>query len=288
MHQPPAPHAPPPARPSGKPGARPAGRAFYRFRVGTLLLLLAATLLYAWHDVRQRRARTEWARPLDVAIVLVRLGNTPTAATDAIKARAPALAARLTEEMRRYQPTAPRPFVLQVFGPVDASAPPPPAPGPGDGLPAVAGYTYSLWRYLSSIDTGAALSPRDFDARIYVVVRPSDGQVNVIEGVGEQGGRVGVVELQLDEGMADFALFVAAHELFHTLGATDKYTPDGRVMVPDGLADPAQHPLYPQPLVELMARHRPTDESHSVPPEGLDELVIGPATAREIGWFRNR
>ena len=45
--------------------------------------------------------------------------------------------------------------------------------------------------------------------------------------------------------MADFALFVAAHELFHTLGATDKYDASGAALVPSGLAEPDLNPLVP-------------------------------------------
>jgi hypothetical protein len=257
---------------------------FYRFRVGTLLLILLGVLLYAGRDIRQRRRRTEWVRSLEVAVILVRLGHPPETAASAIRARVPALATRLDQEMRRYQSAAPRPFVMQAFGPVTATSPPPPAPGPGDGLTETASYTYALWRYLSSINEQAGLSPGDFDARIYVVMREPGANTNAIEGTGEQGGRVGVVELQIDDGMADFALFVAAHELFHTIGATDKYNPDGSVMIPEGLADPTQSPLYPQTFVELMARHRPLSLARSAPPETLDDLAIGPATAREIGW----
>ena len=39
-----------------------------------------------------------------------------------------------------------------------------------------------------------------------------------------------------DADSADFALVVVAHELFHTLGAEDKYDAQGRALVPLGLA----------------------------------------------------
>jgi hypothetical protein len=269
---------------AGCAGRKRFSRAFYLLRVTTLLFVLAGVLLYAWNDVRQRRARTEWARTLDVAVVLVRLGNVAPAAIDAVKERAPALSARLEREMRRYRPVGVRPFELSLFGPVDAAGPPP-SPAGDAGLAASASYAWSLWRYVSGIDDRAGLLPRRFDARIYVVVRPPSGKVQKIEGSSEQNGRVGVVEVQLDKSMADFALFVAAHELFHTLGATDKYNPDGSIMMPEGIAEPDRRPLFPQTLLELMARHRPVDAAHSVPPDSLAELCVGAATAREIGWL---
>jgi len=92
------------------------------------------------------------------------------------------------------------------------------------------------------------------------------------------------VEVELDRSMVDFALFVATHELMHTLGATEKYDAAGHVLVPAGLADPDQEPRYPQGRAEIMARSRAVAEGSEVPPESLDELAIGLATAREIGW----
>ena len=128
---------------------------------------------------------------------------------------------------------------------------------------------------------------RGFDSRIYLVVRPpSDARRKFVEGQSEQGGTIGSVEVELDESMVDFALFVAAHELFHTLGATDKYDATGRARVPDGLADPAQTPLYPQTHAEVMARNVALGPSAERPPASITELRVGGATAREIGWLR--
>jgi len=84
--------------------------------------------------------------------------------------------------------------------------------------------------------------------------------------------------------MVDFALTVVTHELFHTLGATDKYDANGRTLRPSGLVEPNRSPLFPQPLLDVMARNRPIADAAEVPPESLDELAVGPATAREIGW----
>jgi hypothetical protein len=107
-----------------------------------------------------------------------------------------------------------------------------------------------------------------------------------VEGEGQQGGRLGAVEVDLDGSMVDFALFVAAHELFHTLGATDKYDASGRTLMPAGLASPMLRPLFPQPCAEVMARNRPVGPGSEQPPDRLDELGVGPLTAREVGWLR--
>jgi len=47
-------------------------------------------------------------------------------------------------------------------------------------------------------------------------------------------------------------------------------------------------PLFPQSLVEVMARGRPLDErGHETQLEHVEELAVGSATAREIGWRKD-
>jgi hypothetical protein len=79
---------------------------------------------------------------------------------------------------------------------------------------------------------------------------------------------------------------VLAHELLHTLGATDKYSLASNLpRFPDGFADPTLKPSLPQKKAELMAGRIPLDEQHAVMPESLRTVVIGRVTAEEIGWL---
>lgn len=74
----------------------------------------------------------------------------------------------------------------------------------------------ALSKYLKDIDTRAGIEPDLYDSRIYVAMRrPRKADRTLVEGRSEQGGRVGVVELELDaEAEAvDLALIVVAHEL---------------------------------------------------------------------------
>lgn len=80
---------------------------------------------------------------------------------------------------------------------------------------------------------------------------------------------------------------VLAHELLHTLGATDKYAPSTNApLYPDGYAAPEARPLLPQTKAELMAGRIPVEEQRAEIPESLSQVVIGMATSREIGWTR--
>jgi hypothetical protein len=260
-------------------------RAFFKARVSVLLAILVFVLLWAWRDVRSRRQRTTWERPLSVALILVRRRAVDEAAVAAFKARVSTLATRLTSERRRYRADAMHPFVFTFLGPVDLGESPPKAVG--DGLASAAKHAWEMWRFTRRVDGLTGQDSGAYDSRIYVVARPpASEEREMVEGESEEGGRVGVVDVELDDSMADFALFVATHELFHTLGATDKYDEAGRTLVPAGLAEPSRVPLLPQAYAEVMARNRPVEPGVEVPPESLDELAVGPATAREIGWTR--
>lgn len=253
----------------------------YRIRVGVLLGVLAVVVVYAVHDVLGRRGRNAWDRTLGVAFIVVTEPGVDASAVRALGRRVPDLGLRLASELHRYRPAAPRPFEFMLYGPVPRGEA---LPVPGsDGLVGAAQYAWALHRFTSDVDARAGVPTRGFDARLYVVLSPPTDRA-LVEGMSQEGGRVGIARAELDEDTVDTALFVSAHELFHTLGALDHYGPDGRVVVPDGLAEPERSPRYPQPLAEIMARNRPVSATEEVRPESLAELGVGPETARELGW----
>jgi hypothetical protein len=264
-------------------GKRSRGWAF-RIRVGVLLTVLATVLLYAWRDVHARRERTAFRRTLRVALVIVEAEPVEQRALALLRARIRKLEDRLAAEFHRYRPDGPRPFALVAFGPVPEVVPPPRRVDAG--LIGLGRRAWELLRFTRDVDARAHVPSRGFDTRLYIVARPAHGAQAFVEGASEQGGRVGVALVDLDESMADFALFVAAHELFHTLGASDKYDAAGRTRFPEGLAEPDRVPQLPQRFAELMAENRPIDALHEEPPGSLDELAVGPSTAAEVGWQR--
>jgi hypothetical protein len=258
---------------------------FRRIRIAILLGILALVLLWAWHDTTRRRSRNDWGRTLSVAVVIVRKGPVDREALASLRAGTRALQDRLAEEFWRYQPRSARPFALQAYGPIDVSEDPPtPA---GSALPDLARYSLGLWRYLRKIDALAGPQVKHADMAIYVVTHaPTTEERTHVEGTSQQGGKVGIVQVELDAKMVDFALFVTAHELFHTLGAVDKYDPAGRTLIPSGLGEPDLSPLYPQRYAEIMARNVVVGATEERPPDSLAELRVGPTTAKEIGWLR--
>ena len=260
-------------------------RAFFFVRVGVLLLVLFGVVLWTWRDSVTRRARNDWDHTLEIAVVIVQLEEVDAEAISAVRSNVPALEDRLAEELARVRPGSPRPFHFRLYGPVKATtAPPSPE---SDGAWELVKQAWAQYWYLRDVDSRAGVVTSVFDSRIYLVVRkPRRAERTLAEGHSEQGGRIGIVEVELDPKSAYLPLIVAAHEMFHTLGATDKYDATGRTMIPRGLAEPDRNPLYPQRYAEIMARNRPLSPNDERVPDGFHELAVGPETAREIGWLR--
>jgi hypothetical protein len=255
---------------------------FYRARVSLLLTILVGVMLWAGTDYYQRRARTTWHRSVNVALVLVEREPINTSTIVLLTARAHELERRLASEYRRYDGRDFTPFLFEVTGPVKVDQAPP--QGHEQSLLGLFPETYERWRWTRDIDARAGVERSAYDARIYLVMKPAQGGLAFVEGESEYEGRVGVAQADIDPEMIDFALFVAAHELMHTLGASDKYDAEGRAVFPGGFAEPEKLPLYPQPGAEIMARNLPLAPRCERPPNTLDELFVGDATAREIGW----
>ena len=255
----------------------------FRVRIAILMGLLAATLLFAMHDVHSRHERTRWERPVTVAVALVQLGPVDQTALNALNARVRELEARLASEYHRYGGQLERPVTFTLFGPVTANRGAP--PDPDSDVLSLARHSYELWRWTHAIDSASKLSSGSFDSRIYLIMRaPQQKDIAWVEGSSELGGRVGVARVELDSASVDLSLFVTAHEFLHTLGASDKYDATGHALIPEGLVEPDRVPRFPQHFIEVMARNRVVAPGVEETPDSLAQLGVGLATAREIGW----
>ncbi len=105
--------------------------------------------------------------------------------------------------------------------------------------------------------------------------------------LGIRKGMFGVVHAYADFGLQPKNHVVVAHEILHTLGASDKYDPATQQPIfPDGFAEPDKSPPYPQQLAEIMGSRIPQNENEAIMPPSLDFTMIGSKTAREIKWFK--
>src|SRR2546430_2690855 len=94
--------------------------------------------------------------------------------------------------------------------------------------------------------------------RIFVLYHDPATLDRVPDSHGLQKGLIGVVHAFAQAAMAGSNNIVIAHELMHTLGASDKYDlGSGAPLYPIGFAEPQREPLYPQGRAEIKGGPRP-------------------------------
>ncbi len=126
---------------------------------------------------------------------------------------------------------------------------------------------------------------RGADVHLYVVYHDPKTTPVLQHSVGLQKGMAGIVNAFGDHRHAGSNKVVMAHELLHTLGATDKYDlATGLPIFPAGYAEPYKNPVYPQRRAEIMGGYIALSQTVSRMPESLTDVMVGPQTAREINW----
>ncbi|SEF68807.1 hypothetical protein SAMN05444390_101234 [Marinobacterium lutimaris] len=126
----------------------------------------------------------------------------------------------------------------------------------------------------------------DADVRIFMSFYAPGNPQGQQHSLGLQKGNIGLVNGYADPEHQGINNFVAAHELLHTLGASDKYDmKTGKPLWPDGFADPVKEPLFPQQRAEIMGGRVQVTPGWSLLPPSLSHAIIGSATAIEIGWL---
>jgi hypothetical protein len=248
-------------------------------RILVLLLVLLGIALSTWAD---RYRSTRWRTPLYVAIYPIAADDSAVtsrylAALDAARFRP--IDVFFKAEAERYRLQVPEPVKTRLRTPLRDQ---PPQRPPSAGILATAFWSLRL-RYWAWRASGHVNEPEDI--RIFVLYHDPALTPVVPHSLGLTKGLIGVVYAFAAPEMNGSNDVVIAHELLHTLGASDKYSPgDDAPRFPDGYGDPHQVPLYPQRTAELMAGRRMLKADQWQQAESLDEVIIGPATALEIRW----
>ena len=251
-----------------------------RIRVGLLLFVLAVVAQNAW----LARTRTaEWKRPLHVVIYPIRADTSNASARYVGELRKPAFDAIeefFRSEGKRYDVALADP--VEVFLAPPVWSPPPPAPFGGNTLRIIL-WSLQLRYWAWWNDTYKGAKP---DVRLFVLYHEPVAGAVLPHSTGLRKGMIGVVNAVADSAYEGSNNIVIAHELLHTLGATDKYDPDGRPRYPDGYADPEARPRLPQRRAEIMAGRIPVSDAQAEMPASMRQVVIGAETAREINWIK--
>ncbi|MFW5876569.1 MAG: hypothetical protein ACOCXM_07520 [Myxococcota bacterium] len=258
-------------------------RRFARWRIGVLLVLLLAVVSWGL-GVKLRQWRShDWSRPADVTAIVVGVEPPASAAVGRLERSLRALEAVLAEEYERHTGTAATPVRFSVVGPLNVTKPPP-YPNPDDGFFGRVWHAVELYRYMDAVDDHVGAAARAADVRIYMTAVSEAAGPRFVEGVAAAGDDFGLVRGVLSEDMVDQAAVAVAHEVFHCLGATDKYDAAGHSIDPGGLVAPHQTPRYPQARGEIMVGEVALGPARGRLIESVAEAGVGPRTAAEIGW----
>jgi hypothetical protein len=248
-------------------------------RVAILLFALATVAVGAW----QTRSRTQSRqRTLDVVVYPVN-GDRRETTAEYIGALSNESFASIRGFMRREAER----YKVDLVAPVDVFLGPqvstlPPAPPKEPSVADIIVWSLKLRFWAWRNDDYPGSRP---DIRIFAVFYDPATTPQVEHSVGLKEGLIGVVNLFAANHMTEENNVIVAHELLHTLGATDKYDPTTtQPLFPVGFADPEQSPRYPQEFAEIMAGRVPLSETESDTPQNLERAIMGPQTAAEINW----
>jgi hypothetical protein len=250
------------------------------WRLIRIALLLSVLVLVAGITLLDRLRTTDWDRPLRVGVFPI-VADDSTVARDYVaeltREEFAGIEAFFEREARRAGLPLAAPVRVTLY-PAVADRPPLRAPTAG----AIATGFWSLrlraWAWRVARHTPAQI-------RVFVLYHDPERSPVVPHSLGLQKGLIGVVHAFAAPQMDGANQIVIAHELLHTLGATDKY--EAATLLPrwpDGYAAPNASPRYPQRDAEIMAGRRALSAREAEMPDSLDDVRVGAATAREIRW----
>jgi len=246
------------------------------------ILLYVLLLVGVGHWLTTQRT-TSWDRPLSVAVYPINGDGSERSAQyieDLERDSFKDIDEFMAEEAKHYGMQVKEP-VRTVLG--DTVEDQPPAPPYGGNALQVMLWSLKLRYWSWSVDRGE--DPPSSDIEIYVRYFDPDANSRLSHSLGLQKGLIGVVNAFASRQQAGSNKVIIAHELLHTLGASDKYAPaTGRPIYPSGYAEPEADPRLPQELGELMGGRIPISATESHIPRSLDEVIIGAATGQEIRW----
>jgi hypothetical protein len=247
-----------------------------------LLLILVLVALTTWQD---RYRSTRWREPLFVAIYPMAADESPATLryVDSLDGEGFKPVDRFfVREAARYHLRTDEPFRSRLRPALEDR---PPQRSAQTGPVATAFWSLKL-RYWAWRVSRHAREPED--VRIFVLYQDPALTRTVPHSLGLTKGLIGVVFAFAAPEMTAENNVVIAHELLHTVGATDKYDPaNDAPRFPEGFGDPGQIPLYPQRTAELMAGRRMLASDRWEQVSNLDQVVVGAATALEIHWRQN-
>jgi hypothetical protein len=246
-------------------------------RITVLTTVLVVVAAGAWVD---RRRTTDWDSTLWIGIFPIAADTRPATRRYVEQLdddQFASIAAFFEREARQHGIALARPVRVQRYPPLQEL---PPRLQRDAGVLGRVAWSLRLRAYAWQ-HAGDTLA----DIRVFVLYHDPASTTSVPHSLGLQKGLLGVVYAFADPEMDGQNAIVVAHEVMHTLGATDKYQPrSGLPRYPDGYAEPAAQPRHPQGAAEIMAGRIAISADAAEMPDSLDDVVVGATTAAEIRW----
>ena len=247
-------------------------------RVFILLTILAFVALGALVD---RWRTSDWDHTLWIGVFPVNADgreDTDRYIASLSRERFAAIESFFAREARQWGLAIEQPVRIELYAQVRELPP---------ALDADAGVLGSIWWSLRTrLYTWRVAGGELADIRMFVLYNDPEVTYAVPHSLGLQKGLLGIVHAYAGRGFDATNNFVIAHEVMHTLGATDKYDPASNLpLYPDGYAEPGAEPRYPQASAEIMGGRIPLSPQMAEMPRSLGEVVVGPQTAAEINWM---
>jgi len=254
------------------------------WKVIRIVILLAIFFTLAFYSKIQKLQARSWAVPLQVVIYPINGDNNSPVVNQYINELNESVFLPIDEFMQQQS----QPYQFIIHHPTQTrlgavmKLQPPESPRPDANIFAIIGWSIKLryWAYQNTPDSRSNMHR----IRVFVYYHEPVNGRHLAHSLGLDKGLIAIVHAFAAESHDEQNNVVIAHELLHTVGATDKYAANSQPIFPIGYAAPNQSPLYPQTKAEIMAIGIAESATQSHMATYLHDCVIGEQTAKEINW----
>lgn len=256
------------------------------FKLIRVIILLVIFVTLAFYTKTQKLKSQTWGAPLAVVIYPMNSEHNPV-----VEDYITQLDSSTFKEIDRFFKSEAGHYGLTNEQPIETSLGstlhefPPAAPTPPFNVVEAIWWSikFRYWAYTHTPDKQSNLHR----VRIFVHFHEASEGKRLQHSLGLDKGLLSIVHAFASIDQQQQNNIVIAHELLHTVGATDKYnSSNNEPAYPDGYAEPDKQPLFPQSQAEIMSARIPLSQTHSEMAENLTQCLIGEKTAKEINWIK--
>jgi len=256
------------------------------FRLIRIIILLTILVIVGFNSWQGRQQTAQWITMQWVVVYPVNADNSEISQGYIDKLQPEKfipVADYLNQQARRYGVSLETPFIIDLAPQVDTMPPVPPAE---KTIAAAIWYSLKLRYYAFSNNSYEGPPP---SIKIYVNYFEPEADKVLAHSLGLEKGKIGIVNGFASWQNTRLTNVIIAHEILHTVGATDKYDMvNKQPYYPQGYADPQQVPLLPQSQAEIMGAAIVINSNELRLPTNLWETTVGELTAQEINWSQQR